>query len=140
MPRFDESFAVGEGESKIAHAQCLTPARGSATDPRRAIHAVLAVVLLTFGSRCVYVPSVMWRRAEENRARLERVRVGQTLEEVRAIMVTPPERREERLRFDNKTVELWSWVSDYGRKLDTTIIFVDGIVQEIRTTSWEEKD
>jgi len=95
---------------------------------------------LTWTAACVYVPSVMWHRAEENRARLNEVKVGQTIEQVRTIMRKEPERREQRLRFDGKTVDLWSWVSDYSRKLDTTVIFVDGVVQEIRTTSWVEKD
>ena len=82
----------------------------------------------------------MWHRAEENRARLNHVAVGQTMSEVRATMQKDPERREVRLRFDGKTVELWSYVSDYARKLDSTIIFIDGRVEEIRTTSWMEKD
>jgi hypothetical protein len=98
----------------------------------------LLILLLALG--CVYVPSTMWHRAEENRARLNHVAVGQTSREVRATMQKDPERREVRLRFDGKTVELWSYVSDYARKLDTTIIFIDGRVEEIRTTSWVEKD
>ena len=91
-------------------------------------------------ANCVFIPSVMWRRAEENRARLDRIVVGQSIAEVRDTMQKPPERREVRLRFDGKTVELWSYVSDYARKLDTTIIFIDGRVEEIRTTTWVEKD
>lgn len=125
---------------KRARAQLLTPGSGQESCQRALTRSLLTVVFLTLVTGCVYVPSLMWRRAETNRARLDRVRVGQTMAEVRATMVTPPERREARLRFDRKTVELWSWVSDYGRKLDTTIIFVDGVVEEIRTTSWEEKD
>ena len=100
--------------------------------------AALLILLLAAG--CVFVPSAMWRRAEENRARLDRISAGQTIAEVRATMGKDPERRELRTRFDGKTVELWSYVSDYARKLDTTITFVDGRVQEIRTTSWIEKD
>lgn len=95
---------------------------------------------MTFAAGCVYVPSVMWHRAEENRARLNRISVGASMADVRAIMRKDPERREARLRFDGKKVELWSYVSDYARKMDTTIIFVDGVVNEIRTTSWESED
>ncbi len=95
---------------------------------------------MTFTSACVFVPSVMWHRAEENRARLNRITVGESMADVRATMRKDPERREARLRFDGKKVELWSYVSDYSRKMDTTIIFVDGVVNEIRTTSWEDKD
>jgi hypothetical protein len=82
----------------------------------------------------------MWTRAEQNRARIDQVKVGQTLGEVRAIVGKPPEKREVRLRFDGKTVELWSYVTDYARKVDSTIIFLDGRVTEIRVTSWEERD
>lgn len=102
----------------------------------------LSILLLTLAlaAHCVFVPSTMWRRAEENRARLNRIAVGQSIADVRATMQKEPERREVRLRFDGKTVELWSYVSDYARKLDSTIIFIDGRVEEIRTTSWMEKD
>jgi hypothetical protein len=97
-------------------------------------------LILALAAGCVWIPSTMWHRAEENRARLNHVAVGQSLADVRATMQKAPERREVRLRFDGKTVELWSYVSDYARKLDTTIIFVDDRVTEIRTTSWVEKD
>lgn len=108
-------------------------------DPRfaRKLTHWLALVLLT---GCVYVPRVMWRRAEENERHINQIKVGQTLAEVRAIMAKDPERREARARFDGKTVEMWSYVTDYARKLDTTIIFVDGRVEELRATPWEDKD
>jgi hypothetical protein len=82
----------------------------------------------------------MWNHAEENRARLNQIAVGQSKSEVRAIMQKDPERREARLRFDGKHVEMWTYVSDYTRKLDTTLIFVDDRLEEIRTSAWEEKD
>lgn len=97
-------------------------------------------MLLCLAAACVFVPSVMWRRAEENRARLNQVQVGQNTAAVRAIMGKDPERREARLRFDGKRVEMWSYVSDYARRLDTTLIFVDGRLEEIRTTQWKESD
>ena len=101
----------------------------------------LAVLFLLIAlSGCVYVPSVMWNRAETNRQRINEVRVDQTLAEVRAIMRKEPEKREVRTRFDGKVVEFWSYVTDYGRRLDSTITFIDGRVQEIRTTPWLEKD
>lgn len=82
----------------------------------------------------------MWHRAEENRAHIDGVRIGQTFDEVRTLMAKPPEKREVRARFDGKQVEFWSYVTDYARKLDTTITFVEGHVTEIRTTTWQEKD
>lgn len=101
---------------------------------------LLIYVLLGLASGCVYVPSAMWNRAETNRQYLNEVRVGQTLTEVRAIMKKDPEKREVRTRFDGKVVEFWSYVTDYSRRLDSTITFIDGRVQEIRTTPWLEKD
>lgn len=89
---------------------------------------------------CVYVPRLMWNRAEENRSRMDGVRVGQTMDEVRAVMAKPPEKREVRLRFDGKQIEFWSYVTDYARKLDSTVTFVDGRVTEIRATPWQEAD
>ena len=108
-------------------------------DPRiaRTLTHLLALALF---AGCVYVPRVMWNRAEENERNIGRIKVGQTLAEVRAIMGKDPERREARARFDGKVVEMWSYVTDYARKLDTTIIFVDGRVEEMRATNWEEKD
>jgi len=103
---------------------------------RRLTHLLMLIAL----AGCVYVPRVMWNRAEENERHINRIKVGQTLEEVRAIMGKDPERREARARFDGKTVEMWSYVTDYARKLDTTIIFVGGRVEEMRATPWEEKD
>ena len=97
-------------------------------------------VFLLFLTGCVYVPGVMWRRAEENRVRVTRIAIGQSIDEVRTIMGKEPEKREARVRFDGKKVELWTWVTDYTRKVDSTIIFLDGHVQEIRATSWCEKD
>ena len=108
-------------------------------DPRYA-RKLTHLVALALLAGCVYVPRVMWRRAEENERHINQIRVGQTLEEVRAIMGKDPERREARARFDGKTVEMWSYVTDYARKLDPTIIFVGGRVEELRATPWEDKD
>lgn len=101
---------------------------------------LLPCLLLAAASSCVYVPGVMWNRAETNRQHINEVQLGQTLADVRTIMKKDPEKREVRARFDGKTVEFWSYVTDYGRRLDSTITFIDGHVQEIRTTPWLEKD
>jgi prepilin-type processing-associated H-X9-DG protein len=51
-----------------------------------------------------------------------------------------PERRDVRKRFDGKAVEMWSYATDYLRRLDTTITFVDGHVEEIKTLPWYDPD
>ncbi len=82
----------------------------------------------------------MRRNVETNRLRARKVTVGQTLDEVRAEMGKEPERRDVRRRFDGKTIEVWSYASDYVRRLDTTITFVDGRVSEVKTLPWFDAD
>jgi hypothetical protein len=76
--------------------------------------------------------------AETNRTRVNRIRLGQTLVEVERIMGAP-ERRAARLRYDGVSVEEWSYITDYVRKMDALILFVGGKVQEIQSTSWDEE-
>ena len=77
--------------------------------------------------------------AEKNRARINKVRLGQTLVEVERIM-GPPERRAARLRYDGVSIEEWSYVTDYMRKMDSLILFVGGKVQEIQSAPWEKEE
>src|SRR6188474_105022 len=77
--------------------------------------------------------------AETNRTHINKIRLGQTLVEVERIM-GPPERRAARLRYDGVSVEEWSYITDYVRKMDALILFVGGKVQEIQSTPWEERD
>lgn len=88
---------------------------------------------------CTSVPRYAFRRALENQQRVDKLRLGQTLAEVEAVMGRPPERRSTRLRFDGLSIEEWSYVTDYVRKMDTTITFVGGKVDEIRSAPWEEE-
>ncbi len=52
----------------------------------------------------------------------------------------PPERRAARLRYDGVSIEEWSYVTDYMRKMDSLILFVGGKVQEIQSAPWEEDE
>jgi outer membrane protein assembly factor BamE (lipoprotein component of BamABCDE complex) len=99
----------------------------------------LALLCLTFALGCTTVESHAFRLAEANRAHINQVRLGQTLVEVQRIM-GPPERRAARLRYDGVSIEEWSYITDYVRKMDSLILFVGGKVQEIQSTPWEEKD
>lgn len=76
--------------------------------------------------------------AEKNRTRLNKVRLGQTFVEVEKVM-GPPERRAARLRYDGVSIEEWSYVTDYVRKMDGLILFVGGKVEEIQSASWDKK-
>lgn len=92
---------------------------------------------------CSYVIPLSPRfrhEAAENHLHAAALRLGQTPDEVRAIMQKDPERRDVRRRFDGKTVEMWGYATDYVRRLDTTITFVDGHVEEIKTLPWFEAD
>src|SRR5258706_2334873 len=78
----------------MAILQPLTRASGQCMTRRLLISLLFGVI-----SGCVYVPSVMWNRAEANRLHINDVRVGQSLVEGRAIMKKDPDNREVRGRF-----------------------------------------
>ena len=86
----------------------------------------------------VNVARIAFTAAESNRAHVNQIRLGQTLVEVQRIM-GPPERRAARLRYDGISIEEWSYITDYVRKMDTLVLFVGGKVQEIQSTPWEER-
>jgi hypothetical protein len=48
-----------------------------------------------------------------------------------------PERRNTHVRFDGISIEEWSYITDYVRRMDATITFVGGKVAEINTAKWE---
>jgi hypothetical protein len=99
---------------------------------------VLAAVLLL--PHCaVSVPRYAFETALKNQANIDRIRIGQTLAEVQKIMGKPPERRNARVRFDGISIEEWSYLTDYVRRMDTTITFVGGKVDEIHAAPWESE-
>jgi hypothetical protein len=100
--------------------------------------AVLCVFAALGCSTGVNVDRHAFELAEKNRTHVNRIRLGQTLVEVEKIM-GPPERRAARLRFDGVSVEEWSYITDYVRKMDALILFVGGKVQEIQSTSWDNR-
>ena len=105
---------------------------------RRALAALALLAVLGCGTGGVDVERHAFRLAEKNRANVNRIRLGQTLVEVQKIM-GPPERRAARLRFDGVSVEEWSYITDYVRKMDALVVFVGGKVQEIQSTSWDKR-
>ncbi len=101
----------------------------------------LAALCLTLSLGCstgVDIDRHAFELAEKNRAALNKVRLGQTFVEVARIM-GPPERRAARLRYDGVSIEEWSYVTDYVRKMDALILFVGGKVEEIQSTSWDKR-
>ena len=85
----------------------------------------------------VSVPRYAFEQALRNQQNVDKLRIGQTLSEVQRIMGKPPERRNAHVRFDGISIEEWSYITDYVRKMDTTITFVGGKVDEIRSAKWE---
>lgn len=104
---------------------------------RRALAALTLLGILGCGTG-VDVERHAFRLAERNRVNVNRIRLGQTLVEVQKIM-GPPERRAARLRYDGVSVEEWSYITDYVRKMDALVVFVGGKVQEIQSTSWDKR-
>jgi hypothetical protein len=111
---------------------------------RRCLKRLLAAALLAAAFGCassdvVNVPRHAFELAEKNRAHVNEVRLGQTFVEVEKIM-GPPERRAARRRYDGVSIEEWSYITDYVRKMDALILFVGGKVEEIQSTPWEERE
>jgi hypothetical protein len=98
----------------------------------------LAAFLL-FAACGTYVPRYAFHAAQENQSRIDKIRIGQTLAEVQRIMGKAPERRNTHVRFDGISIEEWSYLTDYVRKMDATITFVGGKVAEINTATWESE-
>lgn len=101
---------------------------------------ILLAAALAIGGCGVWVPRYAFKNATENQKHVDRLRMGQTLAEVQRIMGKPPERRSARVRYDGVSIEEWSYITDYVRKMDTTITFVGGKVEEIRSVSWEGEE
>lgn len=106
---------------------------------RLAVLCVVAALGCTTADGVVNIERHAFRLAETNRTRINKVRLGMTLVEVERIM-GPPERRAARLRYDGVSIEEWSYISDYVRKMDALVLFVGGKVQEIQSTPWEEEE
>jgi hypothetical protein len=68
------------------------------------------------------------------------VQLGQTQEEVRAIMRHDPERREASLTSDGKKVETWSYITDYDAERMSTLTFTDGRLTAMGQAAWKSDD
>ncbi len=85
----------------------ITPCGGHHTDPQACGNA-------TFNARVI-----------------GKVQVGQSKQDVRAIMQHDPERRE-----ISANVETWSYITDYPSELVTEIVFTDGKVTGLKQAPW----
>ena len=101
--------------------------------------AVICLLLSLACSTGVNIERHAFALAEKNRAGINKVRIGQTLVEVERLM-GPPERRATRLRYDGVSIEEWSYLTDYVRRMDALILFVGGKVEEIQSAPWDERD
>lgn len=77
--------------------------------------------------------------AIHNAPLLVRLELGQTKDQVRALMRHPAERVEAKL-IDGKKVETWLYMQDYDRELMTAIIFTEGVVTELKSVNWQRED
>ncbi|MEO8034374.1 MAG: hypothetical protein ABI837_08060 [Acidobacteriota bacterium] len=95
------------------------------------------VFVATLSGCTVSVPRYAFQAALRNQTNIDKLHIGQTLADVQRIMGKPPERRNARVRYDGISIEEWSYITDYVRKMDTTITFVGGKVDEIHSAGWE---
>lgn len=105
---------------------------------RSAAAALLVLFVVGCSTNPVNIERHAFALAEKNRAQINKVRLGLTLVEVQRVM-GPPERRAARLRYDGVSIEEWSYITDYVRKMDALVVFVGGKVEEIQSTSWDKR-
>lgn len=65
------------------------------------------------------------------------LKLGQTQDQVRAIMRHDPERREAAISPEGKKVETWSYITDYQAELMTTLTYTDGVLTAIGQAPWK---
>lgn len=73
------------------------------------------------------------QRAAENSSVIGKVKVGQSLAEVRQIMGKDPERREA-----SSDSETWGYLTDYMAQRLTVIVFKNGSVAEIKQVPYRK--
>lgn len=96
--------------------------------------ACLMVTACTYGGHYTrsgackgwHTDSAACERAAVSRAALERVKLGQSAEEVRAIMGAPEGREAA------GTGESWTYLTDYDNERSTVIVLENGLVTAIR--------
>ena len=69
-----------------------------------------------------------------------KVQLGQTQDEVRAIMRHDAERREASLTSDGRKIESWSYITDYDAERMTTLTFTDGHLTGMGQAPWKTDD
>lgn len=69
-----------------------------------------------------------------NDARIGKVAIGQSIDEVRKIMGRAPEKRSVQLQ-DGRSLETWSFLTDYDNSITTRIEFMDSKVVGIKQES-----
>jgi len=70
-----------------------------------------------------------------NAPRLQKLALGQSKQEVLAIMEHPAERSEAEKRGDH-VVEAWAYMQNYDAEAMTAVVFTDGVVTALRTVPW----
>jgi hypothetical protein len=78
-------------------------------------------------------------RAKFNAPLLTQVHLGQSKDEVLAIMRHPAERQEAK-QVDGHAYETWVYMLNYPNETMTAITFTDAKVTEIKTIPWEKNE
>lgn len=68
---------------------------------------------------------------------ISQVKLGQTQDQVHAIMRHDPERQQALISPDGKKIETWSYITDYQAELMTTLTFTEGTLTAIGQAPWK---
>jgi hypothetical protein len=95
--------------------------------------ALLATALLA--AACATNKPALYA-SRDNAVLIKSVRIGQTMDEVRAAMHKGPESQSERVLPDGTREAVWNYVTDYKSDSNTAITFWAGKVSAIDHTRW----
>ncbi len=92
-------------------------------------------LLVLFALSCVTNGAALGE-SRKNRIWISQVKLGQTEDQVRAIMHKGPESTNSRVLPDGTNEEVWNYLTDYENDINTSITFRNGKVVELTQMPW----
>lgn len=98
---------------------------------KRTLTVLFPLLVLTCATNRPALEASRW-----NAASIADVKLGQTSDEVRAVLHKGPESTATRVLLDGTNEEVWNYLTDYDNDMNTSITFRNGKVVELAQTKW----
>jgi len=100
------------------------------------IRSILALLFAASVAAGCNTNPAAFEASKVNKVAIVNVKLGQTMEQVRAIMGRPPESTAESLLDDGAHQTTWNYLTDYHNETNTAITFRNGKVVSIAPARW----